>query len=329
MAHKEVFGLVATVLPDRTPFWAAGVIGMLLFGACGAQNQTSVAPKRQLNALPTAESFEYDVELARTRGGLFTLDASSNEVELKVLLDTGVPTFFVIADVQANFADQFDGQSMITGPGDVELQVQNIRKVSIEVDSAQGTLHVLADYGLAGELSGAEARGINFLLNPRFLAVGGWLKVDYENARISVGRSSPLTECSFGPSMRGDFIPITTDWNYGVVGTLLSGDEIQIVFDTGSEVTLLYDPEATSTRQQGVATRSATTVFGDIDVAQAEEVVISIGQEKPLRLKPYISSKRAIAGADLIVGMDVMKEAQLLICDGHAPRIFLPLNSLP
>lgn len=132
-----------------------------------------------------------------------------------------------------------------------------------------------------------------------------------------------MNKCSGDNLNSGEHVRFSTDRNYSLSSSLTSGRAVRVLFDTGSEVSILYDPDAKLQDPGSASSRTARTVFGDLSLTEVRQLSVSIDQETQLTFDSYVSNERALPGVDLIVGMDVMNDAKLLICDGQFPVLLV------
>ena len=318
-----MFGPNARNCLGRMLNWQWGIVGLVALQACGISDQPAKSSDLQSESTLVQLPTEFELDMAPTPRGLHLLKGTAKGKELNVLLDTGVPTFFVSSDIQSIFADHFEGQSIVRGANGVELPVTNIREVNLSFGSRNGSIAVVADYGLGGAFESSRSPGIDLLLNPRFLAVGGWAELDFSLSRISLGRDMLTYKCRGEHTPGAEYFRVMTDWNYRFSSSLKSGGAVSVLFDTGSEVSILFDPDAKLQDSGSASSRTARTVFGDLSLTEVRQLSVSIDEDTQMTFDSYVSNERALPGVDLIVGMDVMNDAKLLICDGQFPVLLV------
>lgn len=179
MKRSSVFGPNARDCLGRMLNWQWGIVGLVALQACGISDQPAKSSDLQSESTLVQLPTEFELDMAPTPRGLHLLKGTAKGKELNVLLDTGVPTFFVSSGKKSIFADHFEGESVVRGANGVELPVTNIREVNLSFRSNNGSISVVADYGLGAASEILESRGLDLLLNPRVLAVGGWAELDF------------------------------------------------------------------------------------------------------------------------------------------------------
>ena len=257
------------------------------------------------------------------------LELETNGTELRLLMDTGIPTFILEPATTKKLATEFDGSSFVGDGFGGEVEVRNIYdlNVSFQKRSDRTSNHLLLR-GLERHSAVLQEIGLHGAINPSQLARFGCIAIDNPSAEIRIHiYSDELGKEVCPEKLLENQQAVVTSHRYLGPASILPAENTVALFDTGHSITVVRSSlvEDSQLLEEKAQVKGGYT--NDYSFALASDVEIQLGStlvSTDIVGAPNVLPDLRDAEIDAIVGWDVLSHSTIIVGRDIPPRIYLP-----
>lgn len=274
-------------------------------------------------ALLKSQSCEYTLVAIPYNGSEYHyVDLQAQGTDLSLLVDTGDPTFFVSSSAFNSLT--MSGDEIIYPDHNKNLHTQSnfIKLKSLKLEQSPNICSITATKGGVIDHKGVASFELDGVINPNQFAWGGCIKYDLTEKKIKKYFHARSDQC---PAVEHGLPTITTGYKYIYelqneagfskllkLDTGLGMTHFHVSFFEGSEI-ILDETSDTVTDHNGI--HPLYRLVGSVD--------IRLGDKSYTFERPYVTKKEMARGVNATIGMDVLRDAKIIVGTTQKPTIYL------